>query len=50
MSYIQNEASSNPGGLPFRWIVKSLMPLAFILLSLQAFLKLFEEIKKWRAL
>ena len=50
MSFIQNEASSNPGGLPFRWIVKSLMPLAFILLSLQAFVKLFEEVKKWRTL
>lgn len=49
MSFVQNEASSNPGGLTHRWIVKSLMPLAFILLSLQALLMLIEEIKLWRA-
>jgi len=50
MSYAQNEASSNPGGLTHRWIVKSLMPLAFILLALEATIKLFEEFKKWRTL
>jgi len=50
MSYIQHEASSDPGGLPFRWIVKSLMPLAFILLALQAFKELVDDIQKWRAL
>jgi len=50
MSYLQNEASSNPGGLTNRWIVKSLMPLAFIFLSLQAFVMLVEEFKKWRSL
>lgn len=50
MSFIQNEGSSDPGGLPYRWIVKSLMPLAFFLLSLQAFVKLYEEVKKWRSL
>jgi len=48
MSFVQNEASSNPGGLTHRWIVKSLMPFAFILLSLQAFLMLIEEIREWR--
>jgi len=50
MSFVQNEASSDPGGLPYRWIVKSLMPFGFFLLSLQAFVKLFEEVKKWRSL
>lgn len=48
MSYLQNEASSNPGGLTHRWIVKSLMPLSFTLLSLEALVMLFEEYKKWR--
>lgn len=48
MSFSQNEASSNPGGLTHRWIVKSLMPFAFILLCLQAFLMLVAEIKLWR--
>jgi len=50
MSYIQHEASSNPGGLKDRWIVKSLMPLAFILLSLQTFKELVNDFKMWREL
>ena len=50
MSFMQNEASSDPGGLPYRWIVKALMPLAFILLALQAFKELVDNIQKWRAL
>jgi len=50
MSYLQHEASSDPGGLKYRWIVKSLMPLAFILLALQAFKELMNDIQKWRAL
>jgi len=50
LSYVQHEASSDPGGLKYRWIVKSLMPLAFILLALQAFKELFADIKRWREL
>ena len=50
MSYLQHEASSDPGGLKYRWIVKSLMPLSFILLALQAFKELVSEIKIWRSL
>ena len=37
LSYIQNEASSNPGGLEYRFLVKSLLPLSFAFLALQAF-------------
>jgi len=37
LSFLQNEASSNPGGLPNRFIIKSLMPVAFVLLILQAY-------------
>ncbi len=44
LSFIQNEASSNPGGLPFRWIVKSLLPLSFVLLILQALSEIKNEI------
>jgi len=29
MSFVQHEASSNPGGLEYRYLVKSLMPIAF---------------------
>jgi TRAP-type mannitol/chloroaromatic compound transport system permease small subunit len=50
MSFVQNEASSDPGGLSYRWIVKALMPLSFVLLALQAWNLLVEEVKNWRAL
>ena len=50
MSFVQNEASSDPGGLKYRWIVKSLMPLAFILLALQTVKELVSDIKKWKSL
>ncbi len=46
MSFLQNEASSDPGGLPYRWLVKSLILIAFFLLSLQAFLTLVDDIKE----
>ncbi|MEA2111131.1 MAG: TRAP transporter small permease subunit [Campylobacterota bacterium] len=36
LSFSQMEGSSNPGGLPYRFIVKSLMPLSFALLFLQS--------------
>ena len=50
LSFIQQEMSSDPGGLTHRWIVKSLMPLSFLFLALQAVSLLFEEFKKWRSL
>ncbi len=50
MSFVQHEASSDPGGLQYRWIVKALMPLAFIFLSLQALKELISDIKKWKSL
>ncbi len=50
LSFIQNEASSDPGGLTSRWIVKSLMPLSFSLLALQAMSELTKIIKKWKTL
>ena len=49
-SFIQNEASSNPGGLEYRYIVKSFMPLAFVFLSLQAITDVFKNYKQWRLL
>ena len=50
MSFVQHEASSDPGGLKYRWIVKSLMPLAFFFLLLQALKELVSDIQKWRSL
>lgn len=35
MAYMRGEGSSNPGGLPHRFILKSLIPLGFLLLALQ---------------
>ena len=47
MSFVQMEASSDAGGLPYRYLVKALIPLAFALLILQA---LREIAVTWRAL
>ncbi len=49
MSFTQNEASSNPGGLEYRFLVKSLMPLAFVFLLLQALRDAKDEYIKWRS-
>ncbi|MGY6411626.1 MAG: TRAP transporter small permease subunit [Alkalilacustris sp.] len=35
MSYVRGEGSPNPGGIPHRFILKSLIPLGFGLLALQ---------------
>ncbi len=50
MSFTQNEASSDPGGLKYRFIVKSLMPLAFIFLSLQALKDIKTNLGMWKSL
>ncbi len=35
-SWSINEISSDPGGLPFRWAIKALLPVGFFLLFLQS--------------
>jgi TRAP-type mannitol/chloroaromatic compound transport system permease small subunit len=50
MSFLQNEGSSNPGGLEYRFIVKSLLPISFVFLSLQAMRDAKENFKLWRSL
>jgi len=47
MSFSQMEASSDPGGLPYRYLVKALIPLAFALLILQALREIAET---WQAI
>ncbi len=45
-SYSIQEKSPDPGGIPLRWIVKSLIPVGYSLLALQsaaALLRLFHE-------
>lgn len=34
-SFLRNEGSPNPGGMPWRWALKALIPLGFVLLALQ---------------
>ena len=36
-SYTSNEISEDPGGLPYRWIIKAQIPLAFLFLIFCAF-------------
>ena len=50
LSFIQNEMSSNPGGLEYRFLVKALLPLSFIFLSLQTLKDVKENFTKWRTL
>ena len=50
LSFVQNEASSNPGGLEHRYLVKALLPLSFILVSMQAIKDSIENYHTWRSL
>lgn len=36
-SYSIKEISENPGGLPYRWVIKGMIPLAFAMLIFTAF-------------
>lgn len=50
-SYSIQEGSPDPGGIPLRWIVKSLIPIGYSLVALQtvaALLRLFHERAKGR--
>jgi len=50
LSFLQHEASSDPGGLTHRWIVKSLMPLSFFFVALVAIMQLCKNLLKWKTL
>ncbi|MFT5660928.1 MAG: TRAP-type mannitol/chloroaromatic compound transport system permease small subunit [Sulfurimonas sp.] len=50
MSFTQNEASSNPGGLEYRYLVKALLPLSFLFLSLQALSDAKTNFTTWKSL
>ena len=49
-SFIQNETSSNPGGLEYRFLVKSLMSISFVFLALQAVKDTITNFYMWKAL
>jgi TRAP-type mannitol/chloroaromatic compound transport system permease small subunit len=42
------EGSANPGGIPARYILKSLIPLGFALLFLQSFAQAIHNYSAWR--
>lgn len=48
-SFVQSEGSSDPGGLPYRFIVKSIMLFSFALLLLQALSEIIKRIKVLRS-
>ena len=41
-SWLQGEVSQSPAGLPYRWLIKFFMPLAFALLVIAAFSRLLK--------
>ena len=43
-SFLWKEGSPDPGGLEMRWLLKSVIPLSFFLLMLQAFSMLFSSL------
>lgn len=49
-SYVIDEGSPDPGGLPHRWLLKSLIPLGFSLLILQCVASALGTIEKLKAL
>lgn len=49
-SYVIDEKSADPGGLPHRWILKALIPLGFVFLVLQSVAVLMGTVGKLRSL
>jgi TRAP-type mannitol/chloroaromatic compound transport system permease small subunit len=46
----QRAIRPDPGGLPWRWALKSLIPIGFVLLSLQSVAVALATLEKLRAL
>ncbi len=47
-SFAQNEGSANPGGIPYRWALKALIPVGFALLALQSVSLLLDAARRLR--
>ena len=43
-SYIHNEISPDPGGLPLRWLIKAAIPFSFFLLLIQGISEVLKKI------
>ncbi len=48
-SYLLGETSPDPGGLPYRFIIKSMIPIAMVLLLLQAIAEVLRSIQNYKA-
>jgi len=48
ISLAQNEGSANPGGIPYRWALKALIPVGFALLALQSLAMLLHALRRLR--
>jgi TRAP-type mannitol/chloroaromatic compound transport system permease small subunit len=48
-AYVIAETSQDPGGIPYRWVVKALIPLGYALLVLQAVGELVRTVLAFRA-
>ena len=47
-AFITQEISEDPGGLPFRWLIKGMIPLSFSFLLLSAFGYILQNIRLYR--
>ncbi len=48
-AYFTHEISEDPGGLPYRWIIKSMIPLAFVFLLVSATGYIIKNIRQIRS-
>ena len=47
-SYVIGEQSADPGGLTHRWVLKSLIPLGFVLVALQSVAEIVKGVLRFR--
>ncbi len=47
-AWVIGEISEDPGGLPYRWLIKGMIPLSFSLLIVSAVGYLFRQIQKFQ--
>jgi TRAP-type mannitol/chloroaromatic compound transport system permease small subunit len=47
-AFVTNEISEDPGGLPYRWVIKSMIPLSFAFLLISALGYVLKNIRIYR--
>jgi TRAP-type mannitol/chloroaromatic compound transport system permease small subunit len=47
-SWSMNEESSNPGGIPARYLLKALIPIGFALFGIQSLAEMIRSYRAWR--